>query len=335
MPGKPYRRLDPPDGGDEPRRPLIGISLLPSAATLGNLLCGFMAIFFCLLSIREMYVRYITDLGKTHPEVKIDERYTRPRPVRNPHLEEFFPTYVAMGAYLIVAAMIFDALDGRLARIARRTTEFGAQLDSIADIMSFGAAPAMLFLTLLIELAVPAGGDPLVSKIQWRISLLCALVYLSCAAIRLARYNAENTQDESGQKRFSGLPSPGAAAALTALIILHEDLTHPDFMAWGIHWASVVRWAAAPAAFGLGILMVTRLNYTHMVNVYVRREYPPIYLIWLLVAAGIAWASPQVLLVVLAYAYVFSGLIHSLKQKRQALPEKEETEEPEPYSDAN
>lgn len=304
------RRLSPdeqtesalaPEGGfnGAPQRRLIGISLLPSAATLGNLLCGFFAIAACLLSIRHQY-------------------FPAPQRTVHPWLAEFFPTYVAAGAYLIVGAMLFDALDGRLARLARRTTEFGAQLDSIADIVSFGTAPALLFVTILLPLADPADGKPLIHKLQGRFSIVCVLIYVSCAAIRLARYNAENIKSESAAKNFAGLPVPGAAAGFVALLILHEDVVANGGETLAV-WASVIRWCAAPVALGLGMLMISRVDYVHVFNVYVRRKHPPIHLIWLLLLLGIGWLlSIQVLLVVLAFTYVLSGLLMQLRHSAAA-----------------
>lgn len=284
-------KLDSPNG--QPRRPLVVINLLPSAATLGNLLCGFAAILFCLLSIRSEY-------------------FTVPTRVWNPFLLEWVPTYLAAGAWFIVGSMIFDALDGRLARMARRTSEFGAQLDSIADVVSFGAAPAMLFVTLLIRLAVPSTGDALVSALLWRSGLLAALVYVSCAAIRLARFNAENVKDESAKRRFTGLPVPGAAAAFVALILLHETCE-----SWlGVNWQAVIRWSAAPIAIGLGMLMVSRLDYVHVFNLYFRRKRPPTHLIWmlLLTVTGLFF-FPQLALTALAYAYVLSGIVLGVRAR--------------------
>lgn len=289
-----------PASDARPRR-LIGIHLLPSAATLGNLLCGFFGIYCCLLSIRAAYF-------------PISSRF------EHTHLAHFFPSYIAVGAYLVVLAMIFDALDGRLARMARRTSEFGAQLDSIADIVSFGAAPAMLFITLLLRLAVPVAGDQAeVTSLEWRIGVLSAIVYVSCAAIRLARYNAENTQDEAGQQRFSGLPSPAAAAAVIAMLILHEDLVRAADVG-GADFSAPVRWLTSGLVLIVGLLMVSRLDYVHVFNVYVRRKHPPIHLVWLIVAAAIAWFSPQILLVVLAYAYIISGVsLNLLRSRRRKL----------------
>lgn len=264
--------------------------MLPAAATLGNLLCGFGAVFYCLLSIR-------------------DEYHSVPSRLIHPHLATLLPTHVAVGCYLIVAAMIFDALDGRLARLTRKVSEFGAQLDSLADVVSFGVAPIMLFMTLLMRLAVPADGEPLVSRILWRFSMIGGVVYVSCAAIRLARYNAENVKHESAQKKFSGLPAPGAAAAFVSLLLLHEDLAHPAWAYFGVDWAYVLRWLIPLAALGLGMLMVSRIDYVHVFNVYVRRKHPPTDLVWFLIILGVGWFSPQVMLVLAAFTYVLSGPI--------------------------
>ena len=301
-------RLEPDDNNGEPKRPLLSVALLPSAATLGNLICGVLAILCCLLAIRSAYF----DVGAK---------------VTNPHVLAWFPTYVAIGAYLVVLAMVFDALDGRLARITRHTTEFGAQLDSIADVVSFGAAPALLFLTLLLPLAVPHEGDPVVHKLEWRIALISSLVYVSCAAIRLARFNAENVEGEAAQKRFRGLPVPGAAAGLIALLVLHEDLVFEEALWFGANWATGARWLIGPATFLLGMLMVSRLDYVHVFNEYVRREHPPIHLVWLVLLVGIGIFSPQILLAVLATGYVLSGVVQWLGRSRsRKSPRQPETE---------
>jgi CDP-diacylglycerol--serine O-phosphatidyltransferase len=282
--------------GARPRRRLIGVALAPSAATLGNLLCGVMAMLCCLLSMRAEYTHLVA--ADAHPRLVV-----------------LFPTYVAIGCYLVVLAMVFDALDGRLARMTRQTSEFGAQLDSIADIVSFGAAPALLYLTSLLRLTAPAEGDPLVGSVEWRIGWLCTMTYVSCAAIRLARYNAENVKDEAAQRQFSGLPTPAAAAACVALLMLHEDCAvNADISPL---WAASVRWGAAPAMFALGLLMVSRVDYVHVVNVYTSRERPPIHLVWLVVLAGVGWFSMHVMLVVVALAYIVSGLLMHFTRRRR------------------
>lgn len=284
---------EPLELDQEPSRPLRAIALLPSMATLGNLLCGFGALFFCLISIR-------------------DEYWVKPGKVIHPLMAELIPSYITAGVYMIVLAMIFDALDGRLARLARRTSEFGAQLDSLADTVSFGVAPAMLYLTLLLRLAVPAAGDPEVLKLEWRVGLFCSLVFVSCAAIRLARYNAENVQGEAVQKRFTGMPSPGAAGGFCGLLLLHEELVRLSVTYGGIDWAEIVRRGLGPAAFVLGLVMVSRIEHIHVFNVYVRREQPLGHLVALvvLICAAIWWI--QALLIFVALVYVGSGIVMNL-----------------------
>lgn len=291
-------RIDRDDAGEQ-RRPLIGIAMLPSAATLGNLLCGFVAVMCCVLSTRAAYSEILAT--GVHKRIAM-----------------LLPTDVAIGCYLIVAAMFFDVLDGRLARIARRTTEFGAQLDSIADVVSFGVAPIMLYLTLLMQLATPASGEPTVFPIQWRLALTAGMIFISCAAIRLARYNAENIQSESGTQKFSGLPTPAAAAVVIGLLALHEHLVLEGSVALGVDWPSVIRWALIPTAVGLGLLMVSRMDYVHVFNVYVRRDRPPAHLILVVAALAIGWMfSLSGLMTLLAMAYVLSGIVLNLKRSRQ------------------
>lgn len=296
---------------EEPSRPLRAIALLPSAATLGNLLCGALAILTCLLSIRAEYHQM--------PPVKPPPAWLAPL------IAELFPSFVTGGVYLIVLAMIFDALDGRLARLARRTSEFGAQLDSLADVVSFGLAPAFLFLTMLLRLAVPAEGEPVVAKLEWRLGVFCALVFVSCAAIRLARYNAENVRGEAAKTKFTGMPVPGAAAGFCGVLLLHEELVrfHPTLA--GVEWAHIVRWAIGPAAFALGLIMVSRIEHIHVFNVYVRREHPPMHLVWLVAMAILAFYWFQLLLILVAMAYIFSGVIMNLLRWRARRSERDAT----------
>ncbi len=279
-----------------PRR-LDGVALLPAAATIGSLVCGLLALLCCVLSTRAAFS---------------DEYPVLPRE----SLAAIFPSYVALGAYLIILAMVFDALDGRLARLTRRTSEFGAQLDSIADVVSFGAAPVALYWTLLLGSGTPDGGESAVSALEWRLGVTGALVYASCAAIRLARYNAENVKSESALRNFSGLPVPGAAAAVIALLALHEELAPGHAAAWSV---TAVRWGIGPVLLALGLLMVSRIDYVHVVNVYVRRDRPPIHLVALVALAALGWYSFQILLVLLAFAYVISGaVLHAVRDRRGA-----------------
>ncbi|MBI5863129.1 MAG: hypothetical protein HZB38_01185 [Planctomycetes bacterium] len=170
----------------------------------------------------------------------------------------------------------------------------------------------MLYLTLMLRLAAPAAGQPEVFKAEWRIGLFCCLVYVACAAIRLARYNAENVQGEAAQKRFTGMPTPGAAGGFCGLLLLHEELVRLGLTGGSPDWAELVRWSLGPAAVLLGVIMVSRQEHVHVFNVYVRREHPPIHLVFLVGMVGLAIWWLQGLLIAVAVIYVVSGLVLNL-----------------------
>ena len=278
-------------------RALKSVAVLPSLATLGNLVCGFAAIYMCLLSAQA---------GGTD----LDTRAATAR------FASIFPTYVVMAAYLVVAAMFFDAIDGRLARFTRRTSEFGAQLDSLADIVSFGIAPAVVVLCI-VRPVDPAAliGWP---RVYWRVEWVMAAVYVSCAALRLARFNVENVEDESAHLGFRGLPSPGAAAAVIGLVIFHQDLL-PQMGQMGReheHALHAVAWILPLAAMALGLLMVSRFRYLHVVNTVLRGRRP----FWQVVAIVIAFlvglvVQFQLTIAVAASAYALSGPAGWLRAK--------------------
>lgn len=155
---------------------------------------------------------------------------------------------------MIFLGMVCDALDGRIARLMRVTSPFGAQLDSLADVVTFGVVPALLAKTVL-SASFPA--------LPGMVAMAVVAGYALGAALRLARYNTESAAVAAGAgphvtRTFRGLPSPAAAGALAALFLLrHEYGLH------GLDWAVV---AAAPV---LGLLMISRLPYSHVMNRYV------------------------------------------------------------------
>jgi CDP-diacylglycerol---serine O-phosphatidyltransferase len=211
------------------------VSILASLCTLGNALCGFGAITLMAKGLEH----HATD----------------------------YPSYaddVMVAGYLIFLAMVFDALDGRLARFARATSDFGGQLDSLADAISFGLAPAFLMNRLVVERlndTVPPASD----KILW-IAWVCGAVYLGCTLIRLARFNVENVHDEEAHRSFKGLPSPAAAGALVSLIIVIAG--HCDPVPGPC--ATVLLWLAPAAAVFLGLMMVSDVRYVHLLNQFIR-----------------------------------------------------------------
>jgi CDP-diacylglycerol---serine O-phosphatidyltransferase len=197
------------------------IAIVPTLLTLGNAVCGFAAVAFA---------------SRITPESS--------------------GAFAISGA-LVLAAMVFDGLDGYAARLFRSASEFGGQLDSLCDAISFGLAPAFLLLRL--------GDDWEMGPARQAMAGLAAL-YLSCAVLRLARFNTENSTDPASHKRFKGLPSPAAAGCVVALVFLRAQLPS----AWvGFDQARVQAFVKVWTPIGgalVSLLMVSRLPYPHFAN---------------------------------------------------------------------
>ena len=243
------------------------VYFLPSMATLGNAVCGFGAMYVAAFDA--------TNVG------------------RDPWAVWFHDHRFLAAAYLIFLAMVFDALDGRLARFARHTTDFGGQLDSLADVVSFGAAPAFITL-LLFKTEGPQDMPFFVTRLIWATSAL----YFCCAAIRLARFNVSNEHGEQHHFSFLGLPSPGAAGAVVAMILMQQDLRHAGAyldQAWISTLASASLYALPVVVMGTGLLMISAIRYPHVVNRYLRGRRPITRLI-----TGVV----LILLLIVAHRYV-------------------------------
>ena len=240
------------------RQRLKYIAILPSLITILNGVCGFSAIVFAGKGAK---------LG----------------------LGQF--SYFAMSGYMILLAMIADMLDGRLARRVKSTSSFGGQLDSLCDIISFGVAPAFLMLKVLeYKLTGFAGLNPTTETFLERFIWLAAAGYISCAAIRLARFNVENEEDESAHMSFVGLPTPAAAGVIVSLIILNQE-TLPSL--------NVIIYALPFSALGVAVLMVSRIRYPHILNQYLKGRKPFAYLIRvLLLLAFVIWNIPVALVLI-------------------------------------
>ena len=259
------------------RQRLKYIAILPSLITILNGLCGFTAIVFA---------------GKGALAATNDFSYHR--------LEL---SYFAMAGYMIILAMIADMLDGRLARMHQSTSSFGGQLDSLCDIISFGVAPAFLMLKVLeSKLAEFAGLNPAIETFLQRFIWLAAAGYISCAAIRLARFNVENEEDESAHMSFIGLPTPAAAGVIVSLVILHQEKeTLPSL--------DVIIYVLPFLALGAAVLMISRIRYPHILNQYLKGRKPFAYLIRvLLLLAFVIW-NIQAALVLIFCGFAASSFV--------------------------
>ena len=215
-----------------------------------------------------------------------------------------------MACYMIFLAMLADMLDGHLARISQNTSSFGGQLDSLCDVISFGVAPAFLMLRV-VENGVTFN-SPAFDIFIYRFLWLTAAIYISCAAIRLARFNVENEEDEASHMNFSGLPTPAAAGVITSLIILNQDIvkkidgTQPFFSYMG---HNIIIAALPFVALAVSVLMVSRIRYPHILNQYLRGRKPFAYLIRAIAFLVIIIFSFEVALVLVFCSFAASGFL--------------------------
>jgi CDP-diacylglycerol--serine O-phosphatidyltransferase len=202
-------------------------------------------------------------------------------------------------AIAIIVAGVLDGLDGRVARLTNTQSEFGVQYDSLADMVSFGLAPALLAfnwsLQSLGQYSAFAG------KLGW----LATFVYVACAALRLARFNAQAGHVD--RTWFQGLASPAAAGTLVVTVWFFDSQgVAGDTVSW-LMWLETV---------ALGILMFSRVRYFSFKS-FPRGEKVPIAWIFLLVLAIVLLSlDPPSMMLVLAIAYVASGIVMTLLGRR-------------------
>lgn len=200
-------------------------------------------------------------------------------------------------AVAVFVAMVMDGLDGRIARMTRTQSEFGAQYDSIADMVAFGAAPALISYEWALR---PLG----------RYGWIVAFAYCAGAALRLARFN---TNIEVVDKRyFQGLPSPAAAALVAGLVWVAQD--------YGIPTEGALKWLAAFVTFFAGITMVTNLPFYSGKDINFRRSVP--FWVVLLIVLGLIVISvdPALVLFGLFVAYALSGYVLWVSRHRSRPP---------------
>jgi CDP-diacylglycerol--serine O-phosphatidyltransferase len=203
------------------------IYLLPNLMTAGNLLCGFLAV----LSIFK----------GMHGELELAQGVTD---VTKATIHQFYENAI----FFIFGSCIFDLLDGRLARLGGQESPFGREFDSIADVISFGMAPA-----LLVSKAVLFDLPKEVEWIGWAVSFS----YLLCGAMRLARFNclAAIPESKDSHSDFLGIPIPMAAGFIASLTYLLSNFYElgKDLGAWN--------WVLVGVTIGLSILMITNVRY--------------------------------------------------------------------------
>ena len=186
----------------------------------------------------------------------------------NGGIESYDVNYLFLAGLLIFCAMVFDVLDGHVARLTKQTSDFGRQLDSLCDVVSFGLAPALIVLKFSYHFH---------PRILWVIALL----YLLCVVLRLARFNV-GSEEEPLHDSFSGLPSPAAAGTVASIAVALPGLTKLAEYGKTDAWKAFGEMLVAATSICLPIimlvvacLMVSRISYPHF-NQWIRgrRSFP-------------------------------------------------------------
>jgi CDP-diacylglycerol--serine O-phosphatidyltransferase len=189
-------------------------------------------------------------------------------------------------AMAILVAMAFDVLDGKSARLTKTTSRFGVEYDSLADVVSFGVAPALL----IYSWALSSYG---------RMGWVAAFLFLACGTLRLARFNVQVGTIES--KHFVGLPIPAAAGVIASLVVMDHHILRMG--------AEVKPLLILGLIYALAFLMVSTFRYRSFKDFHLRGRKPFHMLVSAVLVLIVLAAEPQILMFVLFAGYAISGVI--------------------------
>lgn len=265
------------------------IYFLPNLMTAGNLFCGFMAVVQCIqarLAETSAVGEYLGAMPHEHYKYAV---------------------------WLIFGAAAFDALDGRLARMGGRESLFGAEFDSLADVVSFGIAPALLMIYLIIS---PTQAP----EYQWfrNIGWFIGFVYLLCAAMRLARFNVItnpllHAKKKESSKDFVGLPVPAAAATVAATVLFLLKLAETD--------RSLKSWSLALPFLMLlvAFLMMSTVRYPSGKKVDLQTQTRVRTFVALLILIGLVIFYKEIAVLGICFAYIFFGIVRHIRRGRPGI----------------
>lgn len=254
------------------RRMRKGMYILPSLFTTGNMAAGFYAILEVV------------------------------------HATALTPWHLDNAAIAIGFAVLFDGLDGRVARMTGTSSDFGRELDSLADVITFGVAPAMLAWTWGFHLM------PTIALTEWNIKLtqlgaIASFLFLMAGASRLARFNITSNPQPSnpgrpGKKYFVGMPIPAGAGVIAAVVHFESGAPLQS-------WYTAVTWLAMVAAVGYLMVSTWRFYSFKDIDFGTRRPFRLIILFGALIAA--VWFFSKPVLFAVALLYMFSGVFWRLQ----------------------
>ena len=260
--------MGPQSPGKPPRRAAYA---LPTLFTSGNIFLGFVA---------------IVQAFEGALQVKTGDYSS------NPHF--------SLAAKALGWAVFFDGLDGRIARMTNTTSDFGRELDSLADVITFGIAPAVLAFVWGVLFVV--GSGDLQGHLS-RAGYLVAFFYLLCGAVRLARFNIQSSPIPKNPERpdrryFVGMPIPAGAGFIAAVVFMDASPIRS--------FAVAVAWLVAVGIVSL--LMVSTWRYPSFKQIGVSKPHTPLIVLLIGGVAFLIWEWPQPVLLAAACAYVISGI---------------------------
>ncbi len=207
-----------------------------------------------------------------------------------------------LAAILIGWAIVLDTLDGRVARLANATSEFGKEFDSLADVVSFGVAPGVLAYVWALRL--------------WpRVGWLACFLFLICGAMRLARFNIQKPADD--RRFFVGMPIPAAAGVMASIVFMFPRPL--ETLGQAIPITALVA--------GLALLMVSTLRYYSFKDIDLRGRHPYLVILLLALLFVAIGTHPQVMLLSMSVTYLVSGIAlkgYSLIRRSKLAPAREE-----------
>ena len=262
------------------------VSILPSLFTLGNLLSGLGSIWYAAKALALVQGAEVTGRVTSWEEA------------------------MKIAAWLIFLGMLFDALDGRIARMTDSTSQFGKELDSIADFATFGIAPAFLIEVFSFN------DKAILYVIHDRGRMLLSAAYAVFAALRLARYNVQASRKGLPTRTFKGIPSPAAAGLLASLVLVFMRGAPPDY---AFLLDQLRHWAPLAAAL-MGVLMVSGVPFPHIGNRFLASGLSYRRMVFAAFVALGFFMFPEYVLFSLLVSYVLVSLAMGLRRRSDALP---------------
>lgn len=201
-----------------------------------------------------------------------------------------------LAAVGVFCAMVLDSLDGRVARMTNTQSAFGEQMDSLSDMVSFGAAPALIAYVWALK-----------SLGRW--GWIAAFVYCACAALRLARFNVNTAVVD--KRYFQGLPSPAAAALVAGFIWVATDL------GWTV---TALAWPMFTISLYAGLTMVTNVPFYSFKDVHVKRSVPFVFIVLIVLIIAVINIDPPLVMFGIFVLYGLSGYVVYVWRKAKGVP---------------